>query len=87
MGANATLIASEVTLPADTALAGRPVRDVPLPADAALVAILRGGRVIVPQSDDPLEPGDEMLFVAGEGVEGEIHSVLTSGDPGGRELI
>ncbi|MBE7163049.1 MAG: TrkA family potassium uptake protein [Williamsia herbipolensis] len=77
----------EVTLPEDTALAGRPVRDVPLPADAALVAILRGGRVIVPQSDDPLEPGDEMLFVAGEGVEEEIHSVLTSGDPGGRELI
>ncbi|MDL5156539.1 potassium channel family protein [Actinomycetospora termitidis] len=77
----------EVTLPDDTALAGRPVRDVPLPADAALVAILRGGRVIVPQSDDPLEAGDEMLFVAGEGVEEEIHSVLTSGDPGGRELI
>ncbi|WP_018334494.1 potassium channel family protein [Actinomycetospora chiangmaiensis] len=77
----------EVTLPEDTALAGRPVRDVPLPADAALVAILRGGRVIVPQSDDPLEAGDEMLFVAGEGVEDEIHSVLTSGDPGGRELI
>lgn len=77
----------EVTLPEDTALAGRPVRDVPLPADAALVAILRGGRVIVPQSDDPLEAGDEMLFVAGEGVEEEIHSVLTSGDPGGRELI
>ncbi|MEJ2868138.1 TrkA family potassium uptake protein [Actinomycetospora sp. OC33-EN08] len=77
----------EVTLPDDTALAGRPVRDVPLPSDAALVAILRGGRVIVPQSDDPLEAGDEMLFVAGEGVEEEIHSVLTSGDPGGRELI
>ncbi len=77
----------EVTLAENTALAGRPVRDVPLPADAALVAILRGGRVIVPQSDDPLEPGDEMMFVAGEGVEDEIHRVLTSGDPGGRELI
>jgi trk system potassium uptake protein TrkA len=77
----------EVTLPSDTPLAGRPVRDVPLPADAALVAILRGGRVIVPQSDDPLEGGDEMLFVAGEGVEREIHTVLTTRDEGGQELI
>lgn len=66
----------EVTLPQDTGLAGRPVREVPLPADAALVAILRGGRVIVPQSDDPLEPGDEMMFVAGEGVEEAIHAAL-----------
>lgn len=66
----------EVTLPDSTPLAGRPVRDIGLPADAALVAILRGGRVIVPQSDDPLEPGDEMMFVAGEDVEAEIQRVL-----------
>jgi len=43
----------EVTLPANTPLAGRAVREVPLPREAALVAILRGGRVIVPQADDP----------------------------------
>ena len=66
----------EVTLPENTPLAGRALREVPLPSDAALVAILRGGRVIVPQSDDPLEPGDEMMFVAGEDVEAEIQRVL-----------
>jgi trk system potassium uptake protein TrkA len=66
----------EVTLPATTSLAGRAVRDVPLPREAALVAILRGGRVIVPQPDDPLEPGDELMFVAGEDVEEEIQRVL-----------
>ena len=70
----------EVTLPADTPLAGRAVRDVPLPREAALVAILRGGRVIVPQADDPIEPGDELMFVAGEDVEDEIQRVL-KGDP------
>src|SRR3954449_1176350 len=43
------------TLPADTPLAGRPGRQLQLPANAALVTILRGGRVIVPQDDDPLE--------------------------------
>ncbi|MGB3440985.1 MAG: TrkA family potassium uptake protein [Actinophytocola sp.] len=66
----------ELTLPEDTPLAGRPVRDVKLPRDAALVVILRGGRVIVPQPDDPLEPGDELLFVASANVEDEIRRAL-----------
>jgi trk system potassium uptake protein TrkA len=66
----------ELTLPEDTPLAGRPVRDVVLPRDAALVTILRGGRVIVPQPDDPLEAGDELLFVASADVEGEIRKAL-----------
>ncbi|GLZ38768.1 TrkA family potassium uptake protein [Actinokineospora sp. NBRC 105648] len=66
----------EMTLPADTPWAGRPVREVKLPRDAALVTILRGGRVIVPQADDPLEGGDELLFVASADVENEIRAAL-----------
>jgi trk system potassium uptake protein TrkA len=66
----------EVTLPEDTPLAGRPVRELSLPVDAALVVILRGGRVITPQGDDALEPGDELLFVATSAVEEDILSAL-----------
>ena len=66
----------ELTLPEGTPLAGRPVREVLLPKDAALVVILRGGRVIVPQPDDPLEAGDELLFVASANVEDEIRKAL-----------
>lgn len=66
----------EMTLPDSTPLAGKPVRDLRLPRDAALVTILRGGRVIVPQPDDPLEGGDELLFVASADVEDEIRSAL-----------
>ena len=66
----------EVTLPEDTPLAGQPVGGVKLPPDSALVVILRGGRVIVPQADDPLEPGDELLFVATSAVEEEIRAAL-----------
>ena len=54
----------EVTLPAGAPCAGKPLRDVQLPSDAAMVAIIRGSRVIVPTPDEPLEPGDELLFVA-----------------------
>ncbi|MFP5022057.1 potassium channel family protein [Pseudonocardia phyllosphaerae] len=66
----------EVTLPEATPLAGRPVRTLELPPDSALVTILRGGRVIVPQPDDALEPGDELLFVATAAVEEEIRAAL-----------
>ena len=54
----------EVTLPAGAPCAGVPLRDVQFPSDAAMVAIIRGSRVIVPTPDEPLEPGDELLFVA-----------------------
>ena len=66
----------EVTLPAHTPLAGAPVRSLKLPVDSALVTILRGGRVIVPQGDDTLEAGDELLFVATSAVEEEIRTAL-----------
>ena len=66
----------EVTLPPTTSKAGSPVRDLDLPRDAALVTILRGGRVIVPQPDEPLEPGDELLFVASPEVENQVRDAL-----------
>lgn len=66
----------EVTLTADTPLAGHPVKELQLPTDSALVVILRGGRVIVPQADDALEPGDELMFVATTAVEEDIRAAL-----------
>jgi trk system potassium uptake protein len=66
----------EVTLPAHTRLAGTPVRSLKLPPDSALVVILRGGRVIVPQGDDALEAGDELLFVATSAVEEDIRTAI-----------
>ncbi|MGV0834688.1 potassium channel family protein [Mycolicibacterium thermoresistibile] len=62
----------EITLPDDTPWGGRPVRRLELPRDAAMVAILRGPRVIVPDGDEPLEGGDELLFVAVADVEDEL---------------
>lgn len=66
----------EVTLPAGTPMAGRTVQELKLPPDAALVTILRGGRVIVPQPDEPLEGGDELLFVATVDVEPQVRGAL-----------
>jgi trk system potassium uptake protein TrkA len=54
----------EVTLPDNAPCTGCAVRDLKLPKDAALVAIVRGTRVITPSGEEPLEAGDELLFVA-----------------------
>jgi trk system potassium uptake protein TrkA len=74
---NANLV--EITLPEDTPWGGRPVRKLSLPRDVALVTILRGQRVIVPEPDQPLEGGDELLFVAAPDVEGELRNLLAEG--------
>ena len=66
----------EITLPPDTPWGGRPLRKLQLPRDAALVTILRGPRVIVPDGDEPLEGGDELLFVAHAEVEDELRELL-----------
>ncbi|GAB2650188.1 TrkA family potassium uptake protein [Prescottella soli] len=66
----------EITLPENTPLAGKPVRKIQLPRDVALVTIIRGGRVIVPQPDDPVEAGDELLFVAAVEVEDELRAAV-----------
>jgi trk system potassium uptake protein TrkA len=66
----------EITLPEFAPFVGRPVRDVPLPRDSALVAILRGKRVLVPSQDDPLEPGDELVFVCTGEVEEDVRAVV-----------
>ncbi|HEU5416274.1 MAG TPA: TrkA family potassium uptake protein [Streptosporangiaceae bacterium] len=66
----------ELTMPANAPLAGQRVGSIDWPADTALVAILRDSRVIVPSSDDPLEAGDELLFVTSQDVEAELARLL-----------
>jgi trk system potassium uptake protein TrkA len=66
----------EITLPDDTPWGGKPVRRLRLPRDTALVTILRGPRVIVPEPDEPLEGGDELLFVAATEAEEDLSKLL-----------
>jgi len=67
----------ELTLGDGAPYIGRRVAEVPWPQDTALVAIVRDGRVLVPTSNDPLESGDELLFVAAADAEENLHDVLS----------
>ena len=66
----------EVTLPEGAHCAGRAVRNLDLPEDAVLVAIVRGTRVITPRGEEPLESGDELLFVALPETEAALRSAI-----------
>ena len=66
----------EMTLPHDSHVIGMAAGDVEWPVDTALVAILREDRVISVTRDDPLEVGDELLFVATEEQEKALSDLL-----------
>jgi trk/ktr system potassium uptake protein len=70
----------EITLPPQAPYVGHPIRDIPLPHDSALVAILRGKRVLVPTQDDPVEAGDELVFVCISEVEDQVRAVVLGED-------
>lgn len=69
----------ELTLSADSPVVGDRVGDMVWPPDTSLAAILRGSRVINPTADDPLEAGDELVFVAVPEQEDALERLL-SGD-------
>jgi trk system potassium uptake protein TrkA len=71
---NANLV--ELTLPGDSPIVGKKVSDVEWPTDTALVTIIRGGSVLRPERDIPLEAGDELLFVAHPDQETALEDVL-----------
>jgi len=73
---NANLV--ELTLSPDSPVVGMRVGDVSWPPDTALVAILRSGQVIAPSPDDPLESGDELLFVSTPDQEEAIQELLSA---------
>ncbi len=72
---NANLV--ELTLGSDSPVVGQRVGDVAWPPDTSLVAILRSLQVISPSPDDPLEAGDELLFVSAPDQEEAIQSLLS----------
>ena len=66
----------EITLSADSPVVGQRVGDQSWPTDTALVAIVRGPRVFAPSSDDPLDAGDELLFVSAPDQEPELQRMI-----------
>lgn len=73
---------TKLTLPADNPLVGAQVGVLRLPANTALVTLLRGSEVILPGPGHVLEAGDEMVFVANSSAEQSVRDAI-----GGAELL
>lgn len=67
---------TKLTLPDDNPLVGRAVGTLTLPENTALVTVLRGSDVILPQPEHILEAGDEMVFVADSTAEGSVRDAI-----------
>jgi trk system potassium uptake protein TrkA len=72
----------ELTLPADSPYVGKPSGLVPWPDNCSLVSILRDGQVYRPEIDQPLESGDELLFVVSANVETDLQLLLAPREHG-----
>ncbi|HET6699562.1 MAG TPA: TrkA family potassium uptake protein [Nocardioidaceae bacterium] len=71
---NANLV--EMTLPEDSPYVGKPTGLIPWPENCSLVTILRDGQVYTPTPEQPIESGDELLFVTPAEVEAELQHLL-----------
>ena len=77
---NANLV--EMTLPTDSPYVGKPSGLVPFPENCSLVTILRDGQVYTPEPDQPIEAGDELLFVVPAEIEEELEKMLAPSEHG-----
>jgi trk system potassium uptake protein TrkA len=66
----------ELTLDESSMMAGRPMYELRLPLDSAVVAIIRQEHVVIPQPETVLAPGDELLAIARPEVEEELRKSL-----------
>ena len=78
----------EMTLPNGSPSVGRAIYELRLPPDAAVVAILRDGHVVIPQPETVLSSGDEVLALSNPQSERGLRDAIVGpqqpgGTPGG----
>lgn len=66
----------EMTLPDVSPSVGRPLYELRLPPDSAIVAILRDGHVVIPQPETVLSAGDEVVALSSPASEGELRGTV-----------
>jgi trk system potassium uptake protein len=69
----------EITIDEKAAMAGRPLYELRLPQDTAVVAIVRRGHVVIPQPETQLVAGDEIMAIATPEAEEGVRAALQGG--------
>ncbi|MFN2590572.1 MAG: TrkA family potassium uptake protein [Actinomycetota bacterium] len=66
----------ELTLNPGSKVVGRPMYELRLPVDSAIVAIIREEHVVIPQPETVLAEGDEIMAISRPEVEEELRAAL-----------
>jgi trk system potassium uptake protein TrkA len=66
----------ELTLDEGSRVAGKPMYELRLPLDSAIVAIIRDEHVVIPQPETVLTAGDEIMAIARPEVEDDLRRAL-----------
>jgi trk system potassium uptake protein TrkA len=75
----------EITIDEKAFMAGRPLYELRLPQDTAVVAIVRRGHVVIPQPETQLVAGDEIMAIATPEAEEGVRAALLGGDSSSAE--
>jgi trk system potassium uptake protein TrkA len=67
----------ELKLPVNSPNAGRPLFELRLPADAAIVALVRESHVLIPQPETVMAAGDEIVALTSPQAESALQSAIT----------
>ena len=76
-GGNVRLV--EVTLAEGAPVVDKAIRDLDIPRDATIVAVVRGEHVVMPRGDTVFESGDEVLAMVTSDSEDDVRQILTGG--------
>ena len=76
-GGNVRLV--EVTLAENAPVVDKAIRDLDIPRDATIVAVVRGEHVVMPRGDTIFESGDEVLAMVTSDSEDDVRQILTGG--------
>jgi trk system potassium uptake protein TrkA len=71
----------EMTVPADSPTAGRPLYELRLPPDSTIVAIIRESHVVIPQPETVITPGDEVLALTIPDSENALRAAVIGESP------
>jgi trk/ktr system potassium uptake protein len=66
----------EMTLPPEAPVVDHPLRDIVLPKESNVVAIIRGGRPVVPRGDTMFKTGDVVLTLVAKDSEKALKETL-----------
>ena len=69
----------ELTVPEDSPSAGRPVYELRMPPDSAIVAIIRESHVVIPQLETVIAGGDEILALSVPEAEDALRAAILGG--------